>query len=47
MVEKPYNNCKNIFQPLFYHFLPSFAILQPPIFSGHGPFYGASFELFG
>jgi hypothetical protein len=41
------NYCKNIFRPLFSHFLPNSAILQPPIFSGHGQFFGASFELFG
>jgi hypothetical protein len=41
------NNCKNIFRPLFCHFLPNFAILRPPIFSGHELILGASFELFG
>jgi hypothetical protein len=41
------NNCKNIFRPLFCHFLPNFAIFRPPIFSGHGQFFGASFDLFG
>jgi hypothetical protein len=40
------NNHKNIFRPLFCYFLPNFAILRPPIFSGHEQFFGASFELF-
>jgi hypothetical protein len=40
------NYYKNIFRPLFCHFLPNSAILRPPIFSGHGQFFGAS-ELFG
>jgi hypothetical protein len=40
-------NCKNIFRPLFCYFLQKSAILRPPIFSGHGQFFGASFELFG
>jgi hypothetical protein len=41
------NNCENIFRPLFCQFLPNSAIFRPPIFSGHGQFFGASFELFG
>jgi hypothetical protein len=41
------NSCKNVFRPLFCHFLPNSAILRPPIFSGHGQFFVASFELFG
>jgi hypothetical protein len=40
------NNCKNIFRPLFCHFLPNSAIFRPPIFSSHGQFFGASLELF-
>jgi hypothetical protein len=42
------NNCKQIFlRPLFCHFLTNFTILRPPNFSGHRPFFGISFELFG
>jgi hypothetical protein len=41
------NNRKNIFWPLFCHFLPDLAILLPPTFSGHEQFLRASFQLFG
>jgi hypothetical protein len=41
------NCCKNVFRPLFCHFLTNSAILRPPIFSGYGQFFGVSFELFG
>jgi hypothetical protein len=41
------NNSKNIFRPLFCFFLPNFTIFRLPIFSTHGQFFGASFELFG
>jgi hypothetical protein len=41
------NKSKKISRPLFCYFLQNSAILRPPIFSGHGQFFGASFELFG
>jgi hypothetical protein len=40
-------NWTNIFRPLFCHFEPNSDNLRPLIFSGHGQFFGASFELFG
>jgi hypothetical protein len=34
------NNCKNIFRPLFCHFLQNLANLRHPICSGRGQFLG-------